>query len=488
MAEFGYQTRIPAMLPSDLDCITQRCLSLFVDALRADESGVRFPELLSVQEAVLAFTSGLGRALMQAFVDVRVEQALTTRALCVCGEKTEALKRQRWSHETLFGPVEVADPYVYCRTCHAHAHPAHAWLGVDRERWSMPVQEAAVDLAADESCEKAVAKLARHHPGVEMERTTALRLLHRHGAEARVFIDEKLRTAVAPVLTGAPPAVVATELEAEYDASMIPVATMESLPEVPGEPPKRTPVRNLPVRRRNARWEEVKASLVQTPDGAQRLTALRPTTELDAAFEDLFSLACLLGWTTTTEVRGLADGAVYIRTRMEEVFVGGSFRFILDRPHCKEHLTEAGEALAPLTGTPAQEWVHTALPKLEAGRAHEVVAELKAAYDLTVQRKAACEALRLAAGYFERNADAVAYANYRAAGWSTASSEVESGHRQTVQARMKIAGAWWHPDGVDDILALRMLRANGWWKEYWTWQRQRWREHAQSLDAHRTAA
>jgi len=39
-----------------------------------------------------------------------------------------------------------------------------------------------VDLATDESCATAVAKLQRHHPGVEMGRTTALRLLHQHGA------------------------------------------------------------------------------------------------------------------------------------------------------------------------------------------------------------------------------------------------------------------------------------------------------------------
>jgi len=43
---------------------------------------------------------------------------------------------------------------------------------------------------------------------------------------------------------------------------------------------------------------------------------------------------------------------------------------------------------------------------------------------------------------------------------------------------LKIGGAWWHPDTVDDILALRMLKANGWWEEYWTEQRQRWRRRA----------
>ncbi|MCD6497130.1 MAG: hypothetical protein J7M25_02365 [Deltaproteobacteria bacterium] len=78
----------------------------------------------------------------------------------------------------------------------------------------------------------------------------------------------------------------------------------------------------------------------------------------------------------------------------------------LDRPHCKEHLSSAGEALEPMTGVPAQQWADEAL---------------------------------------------------------------------------KISGAWWPPDHVDDILALRMLKDNGWWDEYWQTQRVAWRERAKSF-------
>lgn len=44
---------------------------------------------------------------------------------------------------------------------------------------------------------------------------------------------------------------------------------------------------------------------------------------------------------------------------------------------------------------------------------------------------------------------------------------MESGHRQVIQARLKIAGAWWHPKNLPGILALRILKANDWWDEYW---------------------
>ena len=33
---------------------------------------------------------------------------------------------------------------------------------------------------------------------------------------------------------------------------------------------------------------------------------------------------------------------------------------------------------------------------------------------------------------------------------------------------MKIPGASWHPDSLNKMLALRVLRANGWWSEFWS--------------------
>jgi len=149
---------------------------------------------------------------------------------------------------------------------------------------------------------------------------------------------------------------------------------------------------------------------------------------------------------------------------------------------CKEHLSSAGEALETLTGVPAQPWADEALKMLEAGKSADVVAELKQAWEASgPDQESRNDTLRLEAGYFERNRDAVAYAYYRDQGWSTASSEVESSHRHIVQVRLKISGAWWHPEHIDDILALRMLKANGWWNEYWKTRKDPWKEHAQSF-------
>ncbi len=47
------------------------------------------------------------------------------------------------------------------------------------------------------------------------------------------------------------------------------------------------------------------------------------------------------------------------------------------------------------------------------------------------------------------------------------SGEIESAHRYIVQQRLKRPGAWWTPDNVDCMLALRLARANRRWDNYW---------------------
>lgn len=458
-------------------------LEQFKDFLDADLKATELPSLLTAEEALGAFSQELARALLTEFVTARSTQARQEPPTCECGQAMTMHRMTCWMHKSLFGEVAVPDPYFYCRNCRSSARPLHRVLGTEHETHSMGLQEATVDLATDESCGSAVDKLERHHPGVQMDRTAALRLLHSHGQSAREFLDTHLAEAQERALL--PPAKQpkgVAEMEVEFDGGMIPVGTFEPALIPEGKEPELTAVRKLPKKTRKTYWEEAKVGLVQVPGQVERLYSVRPTAGLNESFEDLFSLACLAGWTPETEVRGIADGARHIRPRMQDAFNDCNFMFILDRPHAREHLSKAGEALQPLIETPAQEWADAALDKLEHGNADAVVKELHDAWvssgdDRALQN----DVLRVEANYFERNSDAVAYAHYRNNGWSTASSEVESAHRHVVQQRVKIPGAWWRPDQVDHILALRMLKANGLWDAYWQHRRKQWRENAALL-------
>jgi len=474
----------PAVLAPPLESIRSEVLDRFRAALAQDEDATLFANLLDVEQQLAAFVQKLGHQMMQSFVDERLKQALAGRPTCPsCGELMELHRRTRWQHGTALGPIQVSDVYAYCRCCHLSARPLHGFLGTDRERWSLGAEEAALDLACDESCQHAADKLERHHPGLSMERTTVLRMMHKHGAQAREFIEHKLERALAQLEREGPRSGGLDELEVEHDGGMIPVGVLVPLPLAAGQQPERTPVRGLPKRRRDSFWQEVKLGLVQVPGETTRLYSARPTDELDEAFEDLLALGCLKGWTEQTQVRGIADGARHIHERMHDTFHACPFQFILDRPHAREHLTVAAEAWAEISGTDASSWATAAMHRIDAGQVMGVVAELRGCHEQRPDDR-----LRLNADYFERNRDSVAYAEYRAKGWSQASSEVESAHRHVVQQRMKIPGAWWHPDNVPGVLALRMLRANGWWHEYWSEQRSAWRKRAQSFrlrDEHR---
>ena len=460
-------------------------LEQFKVFLDADWQGSQLPDLLTAEEQVTTFVTELGHALLTQFVSVRSTQVQQAPPPCECDQAMTVHRMTFWVHKALFGDVRVPDPYFYCRQCRASARPLHPLLGTDREPYSMGLQEATVDLVSDESAGSAVKKLERHHPGVHMDRTAALRLLHSHGQDARQFLDMHLTLArERALLPGIEQPEGVAEMEVEYDGGMIPVAIFTPIALPDGQPPELTPVRKLPKKKRKTYWEEAKVGLVQVPGKIDRLYSVRPTSGLDESFEDLFSLACLSGWTPQTKVRGIADGARHIRPRMQEAFNGCDFTFILDRPHAREHLSNAGQALQTLTATPAQHWALAALDTLERGDAAVVVKELHDAWLSSGTDDASRnDVLRIEANYFDRNGDAVAYATYRANGWSTASSEVESSHRHVVQQRVKISGAWWRPDQVDHILALRMLKANGLWDAYWQYRRTRWRQDATLLAA-----
>ncbi len=105
--------------------------------------------------------------------------------------------------------------------------------------------------------------------------------------------------------------------------------------------------------------------------------------------------------------------------------------------------------------------VAAAVAECETGHAIVVVESLKA-YEGTGSDRTRC-----LAEYLRRFHDAVDYENARASGYPTGSGEVESAHRYIPQKRLKIPGACWSPANLNPMLALRVLRENDWWDDFW---------------------
>jgi len=59
------------------------------------------------------------------------------------------------------------------------------------------------------------------------------------------------------------------------------------------------------------------------------------------------------------------------------------------------------------------------------------------------------------------------YNDFRADGYPVGSGEIESTHKSVPQKRLELPGACRHPDSINPMSALRILRADNWWNEFW---------------------
>ncbi|MBN8519495.1 MAG: ISKra4 family transposase, partial [Candidatus Accumulibacter sp.] len=69
--------------------------------------------------------------------------------------------------------------------------------------------------------------------------------------------------------------------------------------------------------------------------------------------------------------------------------------------------------------------------------------------------------------YIRNRRDQLDYQGAIKQGLPIGSGEIESAHRYVIQERIKLPGAWWSPDHIETMLALRLNRANREWDAYW---------------------
>jgi len=116
-------------------------------------------------------------------------------------------------------------------------------------------------------------------------------------------------------------------------------------------------------------------------------------------------------------------------------------------------------------GIPKEErskWAEPQINKISNGVADLIIEELVIENDLNPSDR-----LKRLLGYLNRFEDSINYGNFREKGYPIGSGEIESAHKSVPQKRLKIPGATWHPDSIDPMLALRILRADDWWEDFW---------------------
>jgi hypothetical protein len=384
--------------------------------------------------------------MLLAWLGAQVTQEAKTNGLIVH-------RRKLVKYKSLFGEIEIESPYLWNKNTQKGARPVKDQLGIEHGDRSVAVQRALADFGAEESFEQAAKRFEEHY-GWGIDRATVRRDVEHTAQKAESYVEMRLLSArknySQPLETrpGYEPLVV------ELDGCHIRTGKKITI-----EAAELTKKRRLPHSQRPPDWREVRVGLARPVEQKDGRTYVARMSKYPEVVQQLVSAAVDQGMSARSQVYAVADGGNGLREALEAQFP--NLTFILDRPHLKQHLYSGAEAIG-LIAEDRHKWVSDRLHLIDAGDVRKVIRTLLKYRGIGQKRIASL------IEHLQRFVGAVDYDYFRASGLPIGSGEVESAHRYIPQKRLKIPGATWHPDTVNPMLALRIIRANGWWDDFWT--------------------
>jgi hypothetical protein len=348
----------------------------------------------------------------------------------------------------LYGELRVPSPHLR-RSVGDTARPVRDELGITHRSKTPALERALADFGIEDSFGVASERFEEHY-GWQVRRTSLLRVVHDAAEDAQVFMAAKLASEPESVEPAACMLV-------EMDGCELRTGTLGS-----PHPVERTPVRNLPRRKRPLEYRDVRLAFARVLHEDDK-TFVGGMSSYAEVIEDLHAAARHRGLTEHTVVATVLDGGNGLREAIEARF--GECIVVLDRPHVSQHLHDVAKHME-LGDRDRFAWVSRVLDDFFEGRAAKVFDELE------TYRGPGEERVSRFLKHLWRFQDAVDYGNAHGWGIPQGSGEIESAHRYIPQKRLKIPGACWHPESMNRVLALRIVRANGWWDEFWTWRQQ----------------
>ncbi|MAF09294.1 hypothetical protein CMK11_02490 [Candidatus Poribacteria bacterium] len=360
-------------------------------------------------------------------------------------------RRRRVSYRSLFGRMDVDSPYLYDPRTGRSSRPDRKIMGIRAGDSSNTLERALSDFGIKDSFRQAAERFEEHY-GWTVERGWVRRVTQKVAREAYAWEESRLaseETAFSENLATRPGV---DRMLTEQDGSMLRTGTLSA---TPGD--ETTPTRRLPRRRREEQWRETRVGLARRLDEDDAVYVARMDTYPEVTWR-LFLLAVSRGLSARSETVCIGDGANGLMEEMLSQFPNASY--ILDRFHLAGHLHETAEEMG-LDEQDRAEWVERRMEQIDRGAVKRVVRDLYS-YEGCGQERA-----KRLAGYLHRFRDCVHYDAYRERGLPIGSGEVESAHRSIPQKRLKIPGACWHPDTINPMLTLRVIRANRHWNDFW---------------------
>jgi hypothetical protein len=304
----------------------------------------------------------------------------------------------------------------------------------------MPLQRVITDFGSDVSFQDATAKIKEHY-GVDVPASMARLVTEKH-AESMLKSIDSLQVPNKPL--HAPKQIIA-----ETDGSMVPIVNINN--EFEGDKRKT----------RSTAWCEARLALAR-PKGAatSRVSAIIGTT--DEAGAQLLRVADAVGRDKCSHIHGVGDGAPWIYDQFDKQF-GNSGEFLIDFYHVSEYLAKAALCCDPSHSTT---WFHEQQRLLKENKIDSVLANLESHINSPDQKEHACDAAKCHQ-YITNRPNQFNYKNALEQDLPIGSGEIESAHRSVIQKRLKMPGGWWLKEIAAAMLALRTVRANGFWNAYW---------------------
>lgn len=431
-----------------VDAKTQALVDEFAKKLaeRLLDEGVELDEMMRIDERVLPLVRRIGRKTIEEVAKKKVDSAVKEhQALGLKAHRTKTIEL-----EFIFGPVAIESPYLWLKEL-GGIRPAQEILGLNAHGRSELVKRALTDFGSEESFGQASKRFEEHY-GWAIGKTSILRVVESEAVRAEAFVERKLAEALK-TFEETPTAKTAVEtMLVELDGCEIRTGELKPAPEGGV-----TPVHKNPRRIRETNWRDVRDGLARPleNDTALYVSGLK---SYPAVVRELLGVACIAGLSEKTTVVGVTDGGNGLS---EELAVQlPNFIHILDKPHLASHLNETAEK----AGKSKQErdaWVEAKLQQCHDGKVDQVINECR-----SHKGRGKTRATQVA-GYIDRFKGSVNYGEFEKNGCPIGAGECESLHRTLSQKRMKLPGAWWNECNINPMLALRVVRMNDWWKEFW---------------------
>ena len=167
-----------------------------------------------------------------------------------------------------------------------------------------------------------------------------------------------------------------------------------------------------------------------------------------------------VGLNDKTKIHGVGDGATWIASQFENQF-GAQSTYLIDFYHLCDYLSAASKSIPH-----SERWMEQQKILLKNSQSAQVLLNLKPYFEPSDANDENA-AVRACYRYIDNRPSQFDYKDALENELPIGSGEVESEHRYISQKRLKLPGAWWKASNAENMLSLRVQRANGGWNDYW---------------------